>query len=53
MPTSVLTGAKNKQVINIDIRQTKNDFIIISKQIDMESSMEQVLDVRDKTNSLE
>ena len=27
MPTSVLTGAKNKQVIKININQTKNNFI--------------------------
>ena len=32
MPTSVLAGAKNKQVIKIDIYQTKNSFII-PKQI--------------------
>ena len=37
MTTSVLTGAKNKQVIKININQTKNNFIT-PKQISMESS---------------
>jgi len=37
MTTSVLAGAKNKQVIKININQTKNNFIT-SKQISMESS---------------
>jgi len=34
MTTSVLTGAKNKQVIKININQTKNNFIT-PKQISM------------------
>jgi len=37
MTTSVLAGAKNKQVIKININQTKNNFIT-PKQISMESS---------------
>jgi len=37
MTTDVLTGAKNKQVIKININQTKNNFIT-PKQISMESS---------------
>ena len=36
MTTSVLAGAKNKQVIKININQTKNNFIT-PKQISMES----------------
>jgi len=37
MTTSVLVGAKNKQVIKININQTKNN-IITPKQISMQSS---------------
>ena len=37
MTTSVLAGARNKQVIKININQTKNNFIT-PKQISMESS---------------
>ena len=37
MTTSVLAGAKNKQVIKLNINQTKNNFIT-PKQISMESS---------------
>jgi len=37
MTTSVLAGAKNKQVIKININQTKNNFIT-PIQISMESS---------------
>ena len=37
MTTSVLAGAKNKQVIKTDINQTKSNFIT-PKQISMESS---------------
>jgi len=36
MTTSVLAGAKNKQVIEININQTKNNFVT-PKQISMES----------------
>ena len=37
MPTSVLAGGKNKQVIKININQTKNN-LITPKEISMESS---------------
>jgi len=36
MTTSVLAGAKNKQVIKINTKQTKNNFIT-PKQISIES----------------